>query len=631
MALNSKGKSGGKFFGLGLTRFLTLMLSIIFLLSIIPAILPVSAASVYHNIYTLMTISSAAFISIYIYYHTEEGSHFRKMLFHLSLFMFLWWSAELLWIYYSEVLQIRPYPSIADLFWLSGYVPLSYIILYTLGPYIRYIGIKTLLVIIPPLSGIFYFVFVPLLADNAKQGISPLETLFNLTYVLSDLGILVLVTFLVVIYNKKKLKYYWLFIAGFMGLVLAGDMLYTHLKFQGLYYPGSLPDSLHTLAYAVYTLGMFVLYRQEMEFRTIEELEERLLENVINSSPDSIITTSVEGIITLYNKDGAKIFGYTPKDAVGTPFVSLFPEDGAKEINQCMKSVLAEDGTANLRTKAKNKNGGHVDISLSLSQLRDGEGNLLGLVGISKDITMEVKAERELQRAYEEMKALNEMKKNIIANVSHELRTPLMIAKSSMELAVEMKSEKERKKFLDMGIASLAKQNLIIENLIKAAMIDKAELNMKPETCDLREAIKRASKELEAEAKKKTVKIKVSLEKDIPKVIADPANLDSVLRNLLSNAVKFNKKGGTVTIEAAKNGKKVEVKVKDTGIGIAPEHHQKIFNRFYQVDSGLARKYDGTGMGLAICRGIVEAYGGRIWVKSALGQGSSFHFTLPIY
>jgi PAS domain S-box-containing protein len=626
----SLDQRGSEFRGIGITRFLAIALFILFILSMISAILPREMAGRYKDAYMLITASFAAFLSIYIYYHADETSRFRRMMFHLSLALFLWWSAELLWIYYTDVLNIAPYPSMADLFWLAGYVPLFYITIYTLSPYLRYIGIKSLGLVILPLSGVIYFVFIPLLHENVKLGISPVGALFNLTYVLIDVGVLILVTFLAVIYQKKKLRYYWLFIAGFMGLVLAGDIIQANLRFQNLYYPGSLPDALQTLAYSVFALGMYVMYRREMDFRTIEELEERLLENIINSSPDSIITTDKEGKITLYNRDGSNIYGYTPREAIGAPFTSLFPENSMDEVADKLDSVFKGAAVANFRTKARAKDGRLVDVSLSLSQLRDGEGNLLGVVGISKDITQEVKAEKEIRKAYEEMKALNEMKKSIVANVSHELRTPLMIAKSSMELATELKTKKERDRFLKMGITAMTKQNSIIENLLKAATIDKAELNLKSETLNLKNAVDSVVREVTPEADKKEVKIEVAVEDDISRVKGDQENLSNVLRNLLSNAIKFNKEGGRIRVEAVKNGREVEVLVGDTGIGIARQHWNKIFERFYQVEAGLARKYGGTGMGLAICKDIVEAQGGRIWVRSVKGKGSTFHFTIPL-
>ncbi|MFQ6137425.1 MAG: sensor histidine kinase, partial [Candidatus Hydrothermarchaeales archaeon] len=126
------------------------------------------------------------------------------------------------------------------------------------------------------------------------------------------------------------------------------------------------------------------------------------------------------------------------------------------------------------------------------------------------------------------------------------------------------------------------------------------------------------------------IEIKTSIQEDLPKVRADFDELKHVIINLLDNAIKFNRRGGKVLIEAGPQGNVVEVSVSDTGIGIAEEHLEKIFDRLYQVDISTTRKHGGIGMGLAVAKEIVEAHGGEITVKSELGKGSRFRFTLPI-
>ncbi|MFQ6136242.1 MAG: sensor histidine kinase, partial [Candidatus Hydrothermarchaeales archaeon] len=126
------------------------------------------------------------------------------------------------------------------------------------------------------------------------------------------------------------------------------------------------------------------------------------------------------------------------------------------------------------------------------------------------------------------------------------------------------------------------------------------------------------------------IEIKTSIQEDLPKVRADFDELKHVLLNLLDNAIKFNRKGGEVLIEAGQKGDVVEVSVSDTGIGIAEEHLEKVFDRLYQIDVSTTRKHGGIGMGLAVAKEIVEAHGGRIWVESEIGKGSHFCFTVPV-
>ncbi len=234
----------------------------------------------------------------------------------------------------------------------------------------------------------------------------------------------------------------------------------------------------------------------------------------------------------------------------------------------------------------------------------------------------------ELQKNIEELKELDELKSNIVANVSHELRTPITVVKGAIELAIEEKDEKKRNELLAMGKKALVGQNQIVGNLIDAARIERGAIKLKFESIDLKQVIEAVAQEMLPLAMKREVKIKTSLLS--LQVKANPDELHHVLSNLIDNAVKFNEPSGEVLIKAERKGEFAEVSVSDTGIGIAKEFHEKIFERFYQVDSSGTRRYGGTGLGLAVAKEIVEAHGGKIWAESEVGKGSKFTFTLPL-
>jgi PAS domain S-box-containing protein len=236
----------------------------------------------------------------------------------------------------------------------------------------------------------------------------------------------------------------------------------------------------------------------------------------------------------------------------------------------------------------------------------------------------------ELRSAYVELKAVDELKSNIIANVSHELRTPITIAKGAIELAMMEDDRERRDQLLRMALDALVRQNFMVGNLIEAARIEKSSRRPKRRPLDLIPVIMDVVRELRPMARKKKVKMTLQLDKDLPIVMADAEQLKHIIRNLLHNAVKFNKEGGRVTVDARPINGSVEVCVEDTGIGISRENLDRIFERFYQVDPGLTRHYGGTGMGLAIVKEIVEAHGGKVTVESEVGKGSRFCFTLPI-
>ena len=236
----------------------------------------------------------------------------------------------------------------------------------------------------------------------------------------------------------------------------------------------------------------------------------------------------------------------------------------------------------------------------------------------------------EISKAYEELKSLDELKSNILANVSHELRTPITIARGAIELAMEEEDHAKKEELLMKALNALERQNFIVGNLIEAARVDGSRKSLTLTPVDLEYVINLVCDEFKAAAEKCGVSLEVRLEDDLPKVTGDYEQIKQLLRNFIHNAIKFNKKGGKVRVVARKRNGWVEVCVTDTGIGIPLDRIDKVFDRFYQVDSSLTRRYGGTGMGLAIAKNIVEAHGGKIWAESEEGKGSRFCFTLPL-
>ncbi|MEE8403616.1 MAG: ATP-binding protein [Candidatus Hydrothermarchaeaceae archaeon] len=240
------------------------------------------------------------------------------------------------------------------------------------------------------------------------------------------------------------------------------------------------------------------------------------------------------------------------------------------------------------------------------------------------------KAEEELKKAYEDLKSLDSLKSNIITNVRHELQTPITIANDSLELLKEETKGVERNRLIAMARDALLKQAMIVGNLVNAAAMEKRKFELKLEPLDVAQMIPRVIDEFEPIARRKNIVVESRIDEGLPRVSADYHEMGHVVRNLLNNALKFTDGGGRVTVDAREEKGMVEICMADTGIGIAKEHHEKIFEHFYQIDSGAMRRYSGTGMGLAVAKAVVEAHGGKIWVENEPGKGSRFCFTLPI-
>lgn len=239
------------------------------------------------------------------------------------------------------------------------------------------------------------------------------------------------------------------------------------------------------------------------------------------------------------------------------------------------------------------------------------------------DVTERKKREETLRREVERVKD------ELIANVSHELRTPITIAKGAIELAMEEEDKNKRNRLLRVGRNALIRQNDIIGDLITVAKIESPDFKLKKEPVNLEDIISAALQEHEEIARRKKVRINAFVE-ELPLLKGDPAKLSRAISNLISNAVKFNKKGGDVIIRAGVENGGVTIAIADTGIGIAKEFLDRIFERFYQVDGSIMRRYSGTGMGLTVAKKIIEAHGGRITAESEVDKGSRFIITLPL-
>lgn len=240
---------------------------------------------------------------------------------------------------------------------------------------------------------------------------------------------------------------------------------------------------------------------------------------------------------------------------------------------------------------------------------------------------------RELIAANEELKKLDSLKSDFISLVSHELKTPLSAIRTSAEF---LESEKTadpdvQKEMLENIIRNIDRQTRLINDILDLSKIEAGKMEFKFERVDFREAASAALENIRHLALKKNITISVDIPGTLPPVFADREKLIIVLNNLLDNALKFTQEGGRILLSANEMQDGIEVRVKDTGIGIEKEKFTRIFDKFYQVDSTSRRKIGGSGLGLSISSGIIKAHGGEIRVDSEPGKGSTFFFRLKTY
>ncbi len=240
----------------------------------------------------------------------------------------------------------------------------------------------------------------------------------------------------------------------------------------------------------------------------------------------------------------------------------------------------------------------------------------------------EREARENLEKVYQELKTLDQLKSDIIANVSHELRTPMTIAKGFAELAMEEDEEEERKKELIKIIEALEKQNTIIGDIITMAEASKERLKLRASHFSIRDLISHAIKKKELEISREGIELELRVE-DF-NIKGDFDKLTHALVNLIDNAIKFNRPQGKISIKARKGKNSAVISVSDTGIGIPKNLLPKIFDPLFQGDASTKRRYGGTGMGLAVVKTIVEAHGGGVYAESTPGKGSTFTLVLPL-
>ena len=248
-------------------------------------------------------------------------------------------------------------------------------------------------------------------------------------------------------------------------------------------------------------------------------------------------------------------------------------------------------------------------------------------------VVRNIQYNEELARKNEELTHLDQLKSDFMATMSHELRTPLtsIIGYSDMLLS-GMTGELNEKQsaFVDSILKGGESLLNLINDVLDLTKIEAGRLELNREAVDLRAALLGVLPVVKPRAQDKRIRISTFLPTDLPLVWADPGKLNQILLNLITNGIKYTHENGSVSVEARTVDETVEIWVNDTGIGIAREDQDKVFQRFTQIDSSATRSQGGTGLGLAIVRELVELHGGAIRVQSKLGKGSSFIFTMPI-
>ncbi|HEV2350211.1 MAG TPA: response regulator [Terriglobia bacterium] len=362
--------------------------------------------------------------------------------------------------------------------------------------------------------------------------------------------------------------------------------------------------------------------------------QQKLFDALMDSIPDTIYFEDTACRFMRINKAQARMLGVKdPREAIGKTDFDFFPRELAQEF-YASEQKLMQSGQPMIDAVQKIvKADGQVQwVSATEVPIYGAAGEIMGLVGISRDITERKRAEAELQTAKEAAEAANRAKSDFMANMSHEIRTPMNGVIGMAELALDTQLTTEQREYLTIVKSSADSLLTLINDILDFSKIEAGKLELDPIDFNLRDNIADTAKTLALRAGEKGLELVADVHSRVPvMLIGDPARLRQIVMNLLGNAIKFTPRGEVVlrveTESETQTGVSLHFSVMDTGIGIPQDRQKIIFDAFTQGDSSTTRKYGGTGLGLTITSRLVEMMGGRIWVKSEAGLGSTFHFT----
>src|SRR5258707_3691552 len=387
--------------------------------------------------------------------------------------------------------------------------------------------------------------------------------------------------------------------------------------------------------------------------RNRSDLISRRLAAIVDNSDDAIIGKDLNSIITSWNQGAQRIFGYTADEMIGTSIMRLIPRERQGEEDKILARLRRGDRFDHFETIRVTKDGRQLDVSLTISPIKDAYGKVIGASKIARDITDRKLAEAALREAQSVAEAANaekarlleservaraeaerasHMKDEYLATHSHELRTPL---NAVLGWATVLRSKKHLDLEFVQGLETIDRnarvQAQIIDDLLDMSRIISGKVRLDVQQIDLPAVVFEAVDTMRVSASAKGVRLQSVIDPLNSSVTGDPNRLQQVFWNLLSNAIKFTPKGGRVQVLLERVNSHVEVSVIDTGDGISPDFLPYIFDRFRQEDASTTRRHGGLGLGLAIVKQLVELHGGSVRVKSSgTGKGASFIVSLPM-
>lgn len=368
-------------------------------------------------------------------------------------------------------------------------------------------------------------------------------------------------------------------------------------------------------------------YFRDIADRKRAEQNANLLASIVESSEDAIVSKSLNGTIMSWNQGAERLFGYTAAEVVGQSIAIVIPPDRLEEEPKILDRLKRGERVEHFETIRMRKDGSLVNVSLTISPVKDAQGRIVGASKVARDISDRVRQELALQNANAALERANADLQQFAYSASHDLQEPLRM------VAIYSQLLRERfggtlgptgDQYIDFTIQGATRMETLLRDLRTYMQVSSAG-QAPAEDVDAEEILRKVLATLEVRIKESGASITST---PLPPVRMYEFQLEQILQNLVGNAIHYRgDRPPRVHIAAARSGQEWVFSVEDNGIGIQPQFKEQIFGIFKRLHT--AAEYSGTGMGLAICQRAVERAGGRIWVESEPGKGSTFYFTIP--
>jgi PAS domain S-box-containing protein len=369
--------------------------------------------------------------------------------------------------------------------------------------------------------------------------------------------------------------------------------------------------------------GVVLIFRDLTERRRAERTRLQLAA-IVESSDDAIMGMDMDGILRSWNRGAEQLYGYAPEEVIGKPVSLLMPPDHLDDFPTFMERLKRGERIEHYETVRVCKDGRRLDVSLTISPIKDENGRIIGASKIARDIT-------ELKRLYQQLREADRRKDEFLATLAHELRNPLAPIRNALQIIQIASNDRaaleQARTVMERQLQQMVR---LIDDLMDVSRITRNKLRLHRERLELvavlRHALETSRPVIEAAGHELTI----TMPTEPLCVDADSARLAQVISNLLNNAAKYTERGGRIWLTAGREGNQAVIRVKDTGLGISSEHLPHIFEMFSQVEHSLERSQGGLGIGLTLVKHLTEMHSGTVEAQSeGRSKGSEFTVRLP--